>query len=116
MLEFLPKDIAEGLIAGTRRDQKRRSRLRAQVGEAVFPILRLWEDGIALDAEFAPQLRGFIDVYDGANHILQALIVTSILEDGQVICEFKRSTVVKDTPPRDFIQDEEGPAGYLPRN
>ena len=116
MLEFLPKDIEEGLLAGTRRDQKRRSRLRVQVGEAVFPILRLWEDGLALDAEFAPQLRGFVDVYDGANHILQALIVTSTLENGQVICEFKRSTPVMETPPRDFIQDEDAPVGYLPRN
>jgi len=40
MLEFLPKEIADGLDAARRADRSRKSRLRVQVGEAVFPVLR----------------------------------------------------------------------------
>jgi hypothetical protein len=47
MLEFLPEDIKEGLAAGKRRAAARKSRLRVQLGEAVFPILRMWDGGIA---------------------------------------------------------------------
>jgi len=36
MLEFLPKDIADGLAMARNREAARKSRLRVQVGEAVF--------------------------------------------------------------------------------
>jgi hypothetical protein len=115
MLEFLPKDISDGLEAARRRDLKRRSRLRVQVGEAVFPVLRLWDDGFALDAELTPHLRGHVDVYDGSRHLWHCLIVASTLENGALICEFKRSTAVTDRPALDFWKDENAPAGLLPR-
>jgi hypothetical protein len=115
MLEFLPKELREGLDAAQLREARRRSRLRVQVGEAVFPVLRLWEDGMALDPALTPHLRGLVDVYDGARHILQCLIVASTSESGELVCEFKRSTVVKDRAPLDFWQDENAPAGLLPR-
>ena len=35
MLEFLPKEVREGLEAARKRDLKRKSRLRVQVGDAV---------------------------------------------------------------------------------
>ena len=35
MLEFLPKEVREGLEAAQKRDRMRKSRLRVQVGEAV---------------------------------------------------------------------------------
>ena len=54
MLEFLPKDVREGLEAARKKDLKRRSRLRVQVGDAVYPILRFWDDGFALDADLSP--------------------------------------------------------------
>ena len=50
MLEFLTKEIRDGLEAARLRDRRKKSRLRVQVGDAVFPVLRLWEDGLALDA------------------------------------------------------------------
>jgi hypothetical protein len=115
MLEFLPKDVQDGLNAAQLREARRRSRLRVQVGEAVFPVLRLWEDGMALDPALTPHLRGLVDVYDGARHILQCLIVASTSEGGELICDFKRSTVVSDNAPLDFCRDENAPAGLLPR-
>lgn len=115
MLEFLSQEIMDGLATAQKRDWARKSRLRVQLGEAVFPILRMWDGGIALDAERTPHLRGLIDVYDGANQIFQCLIVASTVENGELICDFKRSTAVTDKPPLDFWRDENAPVGYLPK-
>lgn len=116
MLEFLPKEIREGLEAARKREQKRKSRLRVQVGDAVYPILRFWHDGFALDADLAPgKLRGLVDVYDGSRHIFQCLIIASGIEAGELVCDFKRATAVKDKPALDFWRDENAPIALLPR-
>ena len=113
MLEFLPQDIRDGLDAARKREASRKSRLRVQVGEAVFPVIRFWHDGFALDAALAPQLRGLVDVYDGARHILQCLIVASSPENGELVCEFKRMTAVSDKAPLDYDRDENAPVALL---
>lgn len=115
MLEFLPKEVREGLEVARQRDARRKSRLRVQVGEAVYPVLRLWEDGMALDAGLAPHLRGLVDVYDGSRHIFQCLIVASTAENGELVCGFKRSTPVTDRAALDFWKDENAPVGFLPK-
>ena len=115
MLEYLPPYVREGLEKARARSTKRRSRLRVQVGGAVFPVLRLWEDGLALDAQLSPNLRGLVDVFDGSRHLLHCLIVASRAENGELICAFKRATPVSDTPPLDFWRDENAPKGLLPR-
>jgi hypothetical protein len=115
MLEFLPKEVRDGLEAARMRDRKRRSRLRVQVGEAVFPVLRFWDEGFALDASMTPHLRGLVDVYDGARHIFQCLIIASSVENGELVCDFKRSTMVSDRAPLDFWRDENAPVAYLPK-
>jgi hypothetical protein len=115
MLEFLPKDVREGLDAARLRDQRKRSRLRVQVGEAVFPVLRFWDEGFALDASLTPNLRGLVDVYDGARHIFQCLIIASAQENGELVCDFKRSTMVADRAPLDFWRDENAPVALLPK-
>lgn len=116
MLEFLPKEVREGLEAARKRDRTRKSRLRVQLGEAVFPVLRLWDEGFALDADRTPRLRGLVDVYDGTRHLCQCLIVASTIENGELICEFKRSTPAEDGPALDFWRDENAPVGYLTKN
>lgn len=115
MLEFLPQDIRDGLDAARKYNAKRKSRLRVQVGQAVFPILRFWHDGFALDADLAPNLRGLVDVYDGDRHIFECLIVASTLENGDLVCGFKRSTAVTDSAPLDFWRDENAPVALLPK-
>lgn len=116
MFEFLPQDIREGLDAARKVAAKRKSRLRLQVGEAVFPILRFWHDGFSLDADLTPHLRGLVDVYDGSRHVFQCLIIASASENGELICEFKRLTPVSETAPLDFWRDENAPIAYLPKN
>ncbi len=115
MLEFLPQDIVEGLTMARNRNSARKSRLRIQIGEAAFPILRFWHDGFALEAALAPKLRGLVDVYDGSRHVFQCLIMASSEENGQRVYEFKRNTAVRDTAPLDYWRDDDAPIGYLPR-
>ena len=103
MLEYLPHYVREGLDAARKRELKKKSRLRVQVGGAVFPVLRFWDEGFALDAALTPNLRGLVDVYDGANHIFQCLIVASTAENGELICDFKRSTAVLDRPALEHV-------------
>ena len=115
MLEFLPRDVRDGLEAARKKAFRRKSRLRVQVGGAVYPVLRFWDYGMALDAKLAPHLRGLVDVYDGANHIFQCLIIASSEENGELVCGFKRSTAVFDRAPLDYWRDENAPVGYLPK-
>ena len=82
MLEFLPKEVRDGFEAARKRDARRRARLRVRVGGAVFPVLRLSEDEMQLDASLTPHLRGLVDLYDGARHVAQCLIVASTMENG----------------------------------
>ena len=115
MLEFLPKEISESLHAARVSRAKRRSRLRLRVGEVEHPILRLWVDGMALDAGMVGHLRGLVDVFDGSRHVFQCLIMASSIDDGELVCDFKRATPVSDKAPLDFWRGEDAPAGYLPR-
>ena len=116
MLNFLSKEVRDGLEMARMSRERRKSRLRVQVGEAVFPVLRFWHDGMALDAKLTPHLRGLVDVYDGSRHIFQCLIVASVAEGGELICDFKRSTIVGDTAPPDFWRDENAPVGYITKS
>lgn len=115
MLEFLPKEISEGLHAAQISRARRRSRLRLRVGEVEHPILRLWVDGMALEAGAISQLRGLVDVFDGARHVLQCLIVASEVEGGELVCSFKRATAVSEKPALDYWRNENAPVGYLPK-
>lgn len=114
MFEFLPKDVRDGLEAARKTQLRKKSRLRVEVGNAVYPVLRMWQDGFSLDGDLSPQkLRGLVDVYDGSRHVLQCLIVASEVTNGELVCDFKRATVVSDTAALDFWRDESRPAGYL---
>ncbi|MFC7703097.1 hypothetical protein ACFQXB_02670 [Plastorhodobacter daqingensis] len=114
MLEYLPKELRDGFAVAQRRSM-RRTRLCVHVGGAVYPILRWWDGGFALDGRLAPQLRGLVDIYDGPRHLCQCLIVASLEEGDEVICELKRTTLASDRPPIDFIRETEAPSGLLPR-
>lgn len=116
MTDFLPKEILEGLAIKRKQDGKRSSRLRVRVGDEVYPILRTWDNGFALDRDDADHLRGLVDVYDGARHLYQALIVAS-REDGEELSfDFKRATTASDTPPLDYEKAEDAPIALIPRD
>lgn len=115
MFETLPEDIRRGLEAARKRAQRQHSRLCVHVNDAIFPILRLWETGLAVDARRVPPLRGLVDVYDGPRHVSQCLIIASQADGDETCYEFKRSTAITDLPVRDYADDDRPQAILLPR-
>jgi hypothetical protein len=115
MLEFLSKEVLAGLESARKTRERKQSRLRIQVGEAVYPVLRFWHDGCVLDGKLSPKLRGLVDLYDGSRHVFQCLIVATTGEGDEITCEFKRLTPVTDRAALDFWRDETGPVAYLPK-
>lgn len=115
MSTFMSKEVREGLEAARIANLRKASRLRVQVGDEIYPVLSLWKDGFSVEAAVAPHLRGLVDLYDGANHLYQCLIVASEAESGGMRYEFKRHTQAHDSAPLDFYRDPETPVAYLPR-
>ena len=113
MSEYLPKEVREGLELARKKALLKKSRLRVHVGDDVFPVLRFWETGFALDAENAPHLRGLVDLFDGALHLYQCLIVASEENNGQMIFDFKRNTAAVDKAPLDFYREENTPIALI---
>ena len=114
-MTYLSDEVRAGLEAARAKQQRRKSRLRVETGEAHFPVLRLWEDGFAVVGEDAPNLRGLVDLYDGPRHLYQALIVTSAEADGERVFEFKRNTAAADAAPLDFERTTPQPIALLGR-
>ncbi|MBB3711172.1 hypothetical protein FHS00_000734 [Limimaricola variabilis] len=115
MTDFLTKDLQDAMEAARRAAQRRSARLCVHDGEEVHPVLRMWETGFALAAKDAPILHGFVDLYDGPRHLYQCLVMTSRVEEGERVYEFKRHSRVSEKPPVDFEREEAEPALRLPR-
>lgn len=115
MLEHLPDDVREGLERARKRASARSRRLALHLGDAVFPILRLWDNGFAVDAGRIGALRGFVEIHEGPRLILTGLIQATEVQDGELICTFKRVTVASDRAALDYEVETEQPAGLLPR-
>ncbi len=113
MSEFLPKEVREGLRRARKAALRKKSRLRIRVGDETFAVLKLWENGFALDREDAPHLRGLVDLYDGSRHLYQCLIVASEEDGERMKYEFKRSTEVRAKAPLDFVRDETAPVALI---
>jgi hypothetical protein len=114
--DYLPKEVREGLELARRLDLAKKSRLRVHTDAEIFPVRRFWEGGFSLDAEGAPQLRGLVDLYDGARHLYQCLIIASEESAGEMIYEFKRHTAAVDKAPLDFYHEEGAPVALIGRN
>ena len=112
-MEFLPKDLLEGLRAAQKRESRRATRLRVLASGSAWPVLRRVPGGFALDAEQVTHLRGYVDLYDGQTHIATCLIVASEIAGGELICKVKRETAVADRAPLDFVKEGPQIAGYL---
>jgi hypothetical protein len=113
MIYDLPDEVLEGLKQARRADLQRKNRLRVHVGDNIYSILRLWDGGFALDADTAPHIRGFVDIYDGARQLYQCLVMCSSIEGGERLYEFKRQTAAVDEAPVDFYRDENAPVALL---
>ncbi|MEW9918404.1 hypothetical protein AB2B41_02220 [Marimonas sp. MJW-29] len=113
MEAIFSKEIQAGLDAARLEHLRKASRLRLDIDGQIFPVLRMTKTGFSVSAEDAPHLRGLVDLYDGARHLFQCLIVASEEEAGEMHYEFKRATAVADGVPLDFEQDDNAPAGLI---
>lgn len=112
MSDYLPKEVREGLELARKQTLRKQSRMRVRAGDETFTILRYWDGGFSLDAEDAPKLRGLVDVYDGARHVSQCLIIASEEDAGERRFEFKRATQAADNAPLDY-EEIAGPVAFL---
>jgi len=113
MSTYLPKEVQDGLDAARLTAFKKSSRLRVMVDEKVYPLLRMWKDGFAVEKDTTPNLRGLVNLYDGTTHLYQCLIVAAEAKEGEMNYEFKRSTVAADKAPLDFYRASDAPTGLL---
>ncbi|MBR9651104.1 hypothetical protein [Thalassovita aquimarina] len=107
MSTFLSEEVLAGLEAARKRDRKRNGRMLVEADGKTYRILSFWDGGFELDAETAPHLRGFVDLYDRGQHMYQCLIVASGEENGRMCYEFKRLTAIQERPPRDFAPERD---------
>jgi hypothetical protein len=114
MSDFPPQSVREELAAAQKLARRRRATRVVHVGDEVYPILEMSERGFSVDAEDAPHLRGFIDIYDGPRHLYQALIVASEQDGDLMRYEFKRNTAALSHAPVDFETPGDEVAGLLP--
>ena len=112
---YLPDAVRKGLEEARKAMQRRSNRLCVHDGDDVHRVLRLWDSGFALDAKDAPQLRGFVDIYDGSRHLYQCLIVASYDQDSEKVYDFKWSTAVAQGPALDFVRADDAPVALIPR-
>lgn len=114
-MEFsLSKEVQSGLDQARIAALKKSSRLRIDANGKLYRVLRMWKTGFSMEAEQAPErLRGLVDMYDGAAHLFQCLIIAAEEENGEVLFEFKRATAVADKPPLDFEKDEGAPVALI---
>ena len=113
MSEFLPKEIRDQLAASQRSAKRKRATRSVHIGDEAFAILEMSNDGFAVIADEAPRLRGLIDIYDGAQHLYQALIVASSQDGDMMRYDFKRNTAAVRDAPVDFVHAKTRPAGLL---
>lgn len=112
---ILPPALQEELAAAQKQARRKRATRVVHVGDEAFPIVEYSEDGFAVDAEDAPNLRGFIDIYDGPRHLTQALIVAAEKVGDLMHYEFKRNTAADRAAPLDFARAEGRAVTLLPK-
>ena len=115
MSDFLSREVRAEMEAARKRDLRRKSRLRIHVGTDIYPILRMRRDSFTIDATEVVHLRGLVDVFDGARHLSQCLIIASAIEGGELICTMKWSRAATEAAPLDYVRDENAPVAFLPR-
>lgn len=113
MSTYMSREVLAGIAKASKEKSAKSSRLRVQMGEEVFPILRLTDDSFSLDTKDAPKLRGYVDILDGTRLKYRALIVASEVEHDVTVFEFKQSTSVATGPALDFERSDDAPVGYI---
>lgn len=109
MFTFMSAEVREGLERARQKASPRSRRLALHLGDTAYPIRRIWEDGFAIDLGGVSRLPGLVEIHEGSRHILTCLIQATDVQDGELICHFKRASVVLDRVPLDYEVESEQP-------
>lgn len=112
MEAFFSKEIQAGLEQARASSLKKASRIRLNAAGKLYPVLRLWKTGFAMQVG-APDLRGRVDIYDGSLHLFHCLIVTSEEDADERRYEFKHVTAASDKAAVDYERAENAPAALI---
>ncbi|MEO0370382.1 MAG: hypothetical protein AAF231_02900 [Pseudomonadota bacterium] len=115
MSTFLPPEVQAGLDAARRQALRSKHRLRVQAGDRVYRVIDAWENGFSLELAGEETLRGRVDLYDGARHLSQCLIVACEEDGDEMRFEYKRMTEASDTQPLDFVRADDAPVALIAR-
>ncbi|MEJ6393416.1 hypothetical protein V8J82_09130 [Gymnodinialimonas sp. 2305UL16-5] len=113
MSDYLPQEIRDQLVEAHRAARRKRAKRSVHIGADAFAILEMSDTGFAVDMIETPPLRGFIDIYEGATHLYQALIVAAATDGDLMRYEFKRNTAAARVAPVDFERPHPEVAGLL---
>lgn len=113
MENYISKEIQAGFDQAKKRSIRKSGRLCVHADGAVYSVTRIWDGGFAMPSDQAPNLRGFVNLYDGPKHLYQCLIVFSKVENDEKIYDYKRHTEALDSQPVDFERKGNQPAGLL---
>lgn len=109
MFTYLSAEVREGLERARQKASPRSRRLALHLGDDVYPIRRVWNDGFAIELGRVNRLRGHVEIHEGSRHILTCLIAATDVQDDELICHFKRVSPVLDRAPLDYEVEEELP-------
>ncbi len=113
MNDILPEAVRMGLEKARKAALHRGGRLCVHDGDDVYRIFKFWDGGFSISADAGDKLRGRVEIYDGAKHLYQCLIVGSEIEGDARVFEFKWLHPVADKAPADYALPEFVPAGFI---
>ena len=113
MEAFFSSEVMDGLKAARKKAERKKNRLCVHVGDDVYSVIKYWETGFSVDLETVPKLRGLVDLYDGARHLSQCLIIRADQDDDVMTYEFKRRTEAVDHAAVDYEQSKAAPIALL---
>lgn len=91
---FLPLGFEAGLTRPLMSRPVRATRLCVEASGVYYPVLRRWATGFAVRAGDVPALSGIVDLYDGADHLHQCLIISKDEANDEIVFTVKRGNVV----------------------
>lgn len=87
---FLPKGFKAGRSRASMSSPARAQRLCVEAGGVYYPVLRRWTTGFAVAGGDVPVLDGVVNLYDGATHLHECLILGKEGAGEEVIFKVKQ--------------------------
>jgi hypothetical protein len=103
--------------AGAKSGQKPgRRRMTVVAGTQSYDIMEFWGDGFSVARDGPEPDRGFVDVFDGARHILHCLAYKTGESDKASIYAFKIGQDAAMRQPQDYARAADAPIALIEKH